>query len=87
MILDSSGSVAPRTCDDVTCGYSAVCVLRKDKNGGETPTCECPTCDGVLEDPVCGSDQRTYGSECAMMRTSCLETRNISVVRRQACSE
>lgn len=46
--------------------------------------CECPSCMANGVDLVCGSDMVTYGDECALRRTSCMEKREITY-RKGAC--
>ena len=49
--------------------------------------CECPYCDATTIDPVCGSDQNSYPSECQMKRSSCIRGKLISVVRNGPCGK
>ena len=51
------------------------------------PHCECPDCSGVDFDPVCGSDQITYRSECHLLRVACRYGRRIAVVQQGQCNQ
>ena len=73
---------------NVTCG-GAECLLsygeycRHEAVTGQSH-CHCPSCPAVLR-PTCGSDGRTYGSECEAQRQSCLSRRHISVLYVARC--
>ena len=70
-------------CDDLDCPYGSDCIVGDDN----LPHCVCPDCSDVSLDPVCGSDQRTYRSECHLMRVVCRYGRRISVVQNGICDE
>ena len=70
-------------CDDLDCPYGSDCIVGDDN----LPHCVCPDCSDVSLDPVCGSDQRTYKSECNLMRVVCRYGRHISVVQKGRCDE
>uniref|UniRef100_F6ZH24 Agrin n=1 Tax=Ciona intestinalis TaxID=7719 RepID=F6ZH24_CIOIN len=78
--------VDDRLCSTVTCDFNAACVVRPSDDGSLAPECECPTCENVAVEPVCGSDQRSHRSSCDLRRASCVEGRVITVVRNSACT-
>uniref|UniRef100_F6ZH17 Agrin n=1 Tax=Ciona intestinalis TaxID=7719 RepID=F6ZH17_CIOIN len=78
--------VDDRLCSTVTCDFNAACVVRPSDDGSLAPECECPTCENVAVEPVCGSDQRSHRSSCDLRRASCVEGRVITVVRNSACN-
>ena len=72
-------------CANVTCPspYSA-CV-------GPGGRCECPaSCDGMtglVGGAVCGTDGRTYDSECALRISSCRANARVAVASVGGCGE
>ncbi|XP_064483526.1 agrin-like isoform X2 [Ornithodoros turicata] len=64
------------SCRGVECRYGATC-----QNG----VCVCPDCDEA-QDAVCGSDGRTYPSECFLRRAACEQAReDLTVLTRGDC--
>nr|XP_026691463.1 agrin isoform X4 [Ciona intestinalis] len=84
--LKPTEPVDDRLCSTVTCDFNAACVVRPSDDGSLAPECECPTCENVAVEPVCGSDQRSHRSSCDLRRASCVEGRVITVVRNSACN-
>nr|XP_045006946.1 agrin isoform X2 [Jaculus jaculus] len=71
---------APSPCLGVQCAFGAVCTVKNGK-----AVCECQqVCSGVY-DPVCGSDDITYGSVCELESMACALGREIQVARRGPC--
>ena len=70
----------PVPCEILNCKNYAICKTAANQQ----PRCECPTCPKDKE-PVCGSDGKTYDSECEMRRASCLTTRPLSVKSKGKC--
>uniref|UniRef100_A0A674HUH7 Agrin n=1 Tax=Taeniopygia guttata TaxID=59729 RepID=A0A674HUH7_TAEGU len=70
---------APSPCLSVECSFGATCVVKN-----QAAVCECQQqCQGRY-DPVCGTDQRTYGSPCELHAMACLLQRDIA---QGPCSE
>ncbi|KAM5248760.1 agrin [Ctenodactylus gundi] len=71
---------APSPCRGVQCMFGAVCAVKNRE-----PVCECrQACTGVY-DPVCGSDNVTYGSTCDLEAMACSLGQEIQVARRGPC--
>uniref|UniRef100_A0A8C6REY5 Agrin n=1 Tax=Nannospalax galili TaxID=1026970 RepID=A0A8C6REY5_NANGA len=71
---------APSPCRGVQCAFGATCTV---KNG--EAVCECQqVCSGVY-DPVCGSDNITYGSVCELESMACALGHEIRVAHRGPC--
>ncbi|CAB3372768.1 Hypothetical predicted protein [Cloeon dipterum] len=70
-------------CGGVYCSFGSKCV--KDKDG--EMNCQCPEqCTAVgLDRPVCGSDGRSYVSECVLKMTACRRQEQIKVVHQREC--
>ena len=68
-------------CKAKKCHHNAICVIGKDYKA----YCQCPECPGNKTNPVCGSDDKTYASECEVRRISCLTASPITVVKRSKC--
>lgn len=49
------------------------------------PQCVCPGPCPPIHRPVCGSDQRTYSSNCELQRESCLQKRSIKLLYEGVC--
>uniref|UniRef100_A0A8C6RCQ4 Agrin n=1 Tax=Nannospalax galili TaxID=1026970 RepID=A0A8C6RCQ4_NANGA len=72
---------APSPCRGVQCAFGATCTV---KNG--EAVCECQqVCSGVY-DPVCGSDNITYGSVCELESMACALGHEIRVAHRGPCA-
>ena len=51
------------------------------------PSCVCPTCDGSSVRAVCGSDHKSYPSECDMRRSACMMAKDVEILRNSACGK
>ena len=71
------------TCGGVECLLSFDEHCRVDVVTGRSQ-CLCPSCPAVLR-PTCGSDGRTYGSQCELRRQACLSRRRVSVAYIARC--
>ncbi|XP_039940398.1 agrin [Hirundo rustica] len=71
---------APSPCRSVECSFGASCVVKNQE-----AVCECQQqCQGRY-DPVCGTDQRTYGNPCELHAMACLLQRDIGVRHKGPC--
>ena len=65
-------------CSEVRCPFGARC---------ENGQCVCPQdCDNAM-DPVCGSDYRTYDSECEMRKRACTAGVELEVLHGGPCND
>nr|XP_009940178.1 PREDICTED: agrin [Opisthocomus hoazin] len=71
---------APSPCLSVECTFGATCVVKNQE-----AVCECQqVCQGRY-DPVCGSDNRTYGNACELDSMACVLKREIKVKHKGPC--
>uniref|UniRef100_A0A8C3UFV7 Agrin n=1 Tax=Catharus ustulatus TaxID=91951 RepID=A0A8C3UFV7_CATUS len=71
---------APSPCRGVECAFGATCVVKNQE-----PVCECQQqCQGRY-DPVCGTDQRTYGNACELHAMACRLQRDIGISHKGPC--
>ncbi|NWZ86949.1 AGRIN protein, partial [Poecile atricapillus] len=71
---------APSPCLSVECAFGATCVVKNQE-----AVCECQQqCQGRY-DPVCGSDQRTYGNPCELRAMACVLQRDIGIKHKGPC--
>ncbi|NXU35218.1 AGRIN protein, partial [Drymodes brunneopygia] len=70
----------PSPCLSVECSFGATCVVKNQE-----AVCECQQqCQGRY-DPVCGTDQRTYGNPCELHAMACVLQRDIGVKHKGPC--
>ncbi|NXC09441.1 AGRIN protein, partial [Orthonyx spaldingii] len=70
----------PSPCLSVECAFGATCVVKNQE-----AVCECQQqCQGRY-DPVCGTDQRTYGNPCELDAMACVLQRDIRVKHKGPC--
>ncbi|XP_028410904.1 uncharacterized protein LOC114533564 isoform X4 [Dendronephthya gigantea] len=67
-------------CSTVKCGFGAQCVVE----GGKAK-CECNFTCADSNNPVCGSDGRTYKNKCELQNKQCAGRRNITVIKNEPC--
>lgn len=69
-------------CDKATCEYASRCVVLQRGRS----ECICKTCDPTSDDdPVCGSDARTYPSYCHLQSAMCKMKKRITVHKMGSC--
>ena len=68
-------------CSTAGCQADEECQV--DESG--QAQCLCPGPCPPIHRPVCGSDQRTYSSQCELERESCLQKRNLSLHYQGVC--
>ena len=72
----------PDPCLRKECGFYGIC-QRTNQNEA---SCICPVCASTVDyEPICGSDDQTYSSECAMKTAGCKEQTEIFVYKRTSC--
>ena len=69
-------------CEILNCQNYAICKAPPNQQA----RCECPTCP-KRKDPVCGSDGKTYPSECELRRSSCVASRPLDVKSKGECGK
>ncbi|KFW85050.1 Agrin, partial [Manacus vitellinus] len=70
----------PSPCLSVECTFGATCVVKNQE-----AVCECQqVCQGRY-DPVCGTDNRTYGNPCELDSMACVLKRDIRVKHKGPC--
>ena len=70
-------------CKMKKCEHNATCVIGKDYKA----YCQCPKCRNNTNNPVCGSDGKTYPNECEVRRTSCMNASPVSIVKQGKCGK
>lgn len=73
----------PSPCYQVTCPFYGTCRLKKDG----TLFCQCVNSCPKIYRPVCGSDGRSYFSECFLQSNACLLSKQITVAYLGHCSK
>lgn len=70
-------------CKAANCKHHSVCKLKPD---GSTP-CECPRSEECpdVNDPVCGTNGKTYESECKLKAESCAEGIDVTTKHNGVC--
>ncbi|XP_045116966.1 follistatin-like isoform X2 [Portunus trituberculatus] len=82
-VSGSAGTCSPctTTCAGVQCGEDRKCVVRCG-----TPMCVCsPQCHLKHKESVCGSDNRTYKSECHLLKRACRKKKRLLVAHYGPC--
>ena len=71
-------------CHGVQCSGTQVCIADKSGNSYCIDT-RCPTVCPRSKYPVCGTDRKTYGTECALKKASCVSGRKINLAYLGLC--
>lgn len=80
--LPSADLGVPSPCLSVECTFGATCVVKNQE-----AVCECQqVCQGRY-DPVCGTDNRTYGNPCELDSMACVLKREIKVKHKGPCGK
>lgn len=68
-------------CASIECLSTSVCVLDSERK----PHCRCgDTCPSDFQ-PVCGSDGRSYSSQCHLMQEACRSQRQLRILYKGLC--
>ncbi|XP_074916320.1 agrin isoform X8 [Chelonoidis abingdonii] len=70
----------PSPCLSVECTFGATCVVKNRE-----AVCECQQVCLSRYDPVCGSDNRTYGNPCELDAMACVLRKEIKVKHKGPC--
>uniref|UniRef100_A0A8C8SKM8 Agrin n=1 Tax=Pelusios castaneus TaxID=367368 RepID=A0A8C8SKM8_9SAUR len=70
----------PSPCLSVACTFGASCVVKNQE-----AVCECQQVCLSRYDPVCGSDNRTYGTPCELEAMACVLKKEIKVKHKGPC--
>ncbi|XP_077168348.1 agrin isoform X5 [Paroedura picta] len=71
---------APSPCLSVECTFGATCVVKNQE-----AVCECQQVCQTVYDPVCGSDNLTYGNPCELEAMACALRKDIHVKHKGPC--
>ncbi|XP_015793858.1 agrin-like [Tetranychus urticae] len=74
---------AVNPCESLKCSIYQECDI--DRYG--IASCVCPPMCPQIMNPVCGSDGKTYDSECELRREACLLHKNVTLVYKGLCGE
>ncbi|KAL8198390.1 UNVERIFIED_CONTAM: hypothetical protein K2H54_008605, partial [Gekko kuhli] len=70
----------PSPCLSVECTFGATCVVKNQE-----AVCECQQLCQTVYDPVCGSDNLTYGNPCELEAMACALRKDIRVKHKGPC--
>nr|XP_033777434.1 agrin isoform X2 [Geotrypetes seraphini] len=70
----------PSPCLSLVCTFGATCVVKNQE-----AVCECQQQCQSIYDPICGSDNRTYGSSCELDAMACLLKKEITLKHKGPC--
>lgn len=78
-----SSIVGPNPCESLKCSLYQECEI--DRYG--IASCVCPQPCLMIMNPVCGSDGKTYDSECNLRHEACVNQQNVTLVYKGICGE
>ena len=77
-------------CGNESCRFGEICHQDTSVHGSSRLHC---TCEGICKNedantgtPVCGSDDKTYKSECALLKSSCHQQKHIMISSYKSCN-
>lgn len=73
-------------CSPDNCHYGGICVTERPLGGLPRSVCQCVKCNKE-EDPICGSNGKSYANECELQFDSCKIQKAIYISHKGVCSK